>query len=363
MTEIAKDEYREQRLGNMKKLVELGYQPYGKAFGRTGTLVEVREKFREGKSVSVAGRLMTVRVMGKSVFADIRDGTDRFQVYARKDTLGDEAFRAFRLLDIGDHIGVTGRLFATRTGEKTLEVEKWSLLAKSLLPFPEKWHGLKDVEARYRQRYLDLVANPGVREIFNKRVGMIREIRNFLCERGFVETETPMLQAQPGGAAAKPFMTHYSALDTDIYLRIAPELYLKRLLVGGFDKVFELNRNFRNEGISRTHSPEFTMLEVYEAYSDVNGMKALVRDLVTRVAETVLGTLTVGSEENIVDLAPQWREVTYRDLIRERMGNDWFDLSTAEARKRARGGRSVSYGSRPSGSAHSCDPERFHPRG
>jgi lysyl-tRNA synthetase class 2 len=273
--------------------------------------------------------------MGKSLFADIHDGSDRIQIYAQKNVLGEEGYAAFKLLDVGDIIGVNGSLFTTRTGEVTVKVGGWDLLCKSLLPLPEKWHGLQDVDARYRQRYLDLIANPEVRTAFNQRIAAIREIRAFLAEEGFLEVETPMMQAQAGGAAAKPFVTHYDALGTDMVLRIAPELYLKRLLVGGFDKVFELNRNFRNEGLDRTHNPEFTMLEIYEAYTDVSGMKALIEGLITHVARTVYGGLRVGSEDNAIDLTPPWREVPYRELICERMGGDWFSLDLAEAGRRA----------------------------
>jgi lysyl-tRNA synthetase class 2 len=313
----------------------MGYAPYAGTFDRTGRINDILDSYEEDKTVSAAGRLMTVRVMGKSIFADIRDGSNRMQVYVQKNILGEDAFKAFKLLDIGDQIGVSGPLFTTKTGEKTVKVESWTLLAKSLLPLPEKWHGLKDVEARYRQRYLDLITNPEVRVLFNKRIMAVREIRNFLVERGFYEVETPMMQTLAGGAAAQPFVTHYNALDTDMYLRIAPELYLKRLLVGGFDKVFELNRNFRNEGLSRTHNPEFTMLEIYEAYTDVNGMKELIKGLIMHVAEKVFGQTVIGEGDNAIDLATPWREAAYSELIMERMGNDWFDLSVDDARIKA----------------------------
>jgi lysyl-tRNA synthetase class 2 len=329
------NEYRAQRLENMKKLEAAGHAPFGRAFERTGAIASIRAGFEEGKVVRAAGRLTTIRVMGKSMFADIRDGTDRFQVYVQKQEIGDESFLACHWLDAGDHIGVEGTLFTTRTGEKTIKVSSWCLMAKALLPLPEKWHGLRDTETRYRQRYLDLVANPEVRVQFDRRIKAIHEIRAFLTGRGFQEVETPMMQPQAGGAAAKPFVTHYSALGTDMCLRIAPELYLKRLLVGGFDKVFELNRSFRNEGLSRTHNPEFTMLEVYEAYSDLRGMKVLIEAMVMHVASTVYGSLKVGEGESAIDLTPPWREVAYRDLVRERMGQDWYDLSLTDARNRA----------------------------
>lgn len=336
MTDVSSNEYRDQRIAKMKKLEQSGYKPFGQAFGRTGRLAEIRAGFEENKKVSAAGRLTTIRSMGKSMFADLRDCTDRFQIYVQSNAIGKEAYDAFNLLDIGDSIGVEGTFFTTRTGEKTLKVEKWVMLSKALLPLPEKWHGLTDVEARYRQRYLDLIANPEVGELFRKRSMMIREIRNYLVNKSFMEVETPMLQHQAGGAAARPFVTHYTALNANMFMRIAPELYLKRLLVGGYDRVFELNRNFRNEGISRTHNPEFTMLEIYEAYSNVDGMKSLIEGLITHVAQTIFGTLKVGSGERAIDLTPPWREANYRDLIMEKAGSDWFRLTLAEARAKAR---------------------------
>ena len=335
MDEQPINEYVEQRRANMKALEAKGHTPFGRAFKRTGRLAEIRAAFEETKTVAIAGRLTTLRDMGKSIFADLRDGSDRFQIYAQKSSLGEDVFDAFKLLDLGDHIGVEGSLFVTRTGEPTLKIERWTLLSKALLPLPEKWHGLKDTDQRYRQRYLDLIANPGVREVFDRRIRIVREIRNYLVERQFQEVETPMMQPQPGGATARPFVTHYEALNTRMYLRIAPELYLKRLLVGGFDKVFELNRNFRNEGVSRTHNPEFTMMEVYEAYSDRRGMQALVEGMIVQVAQTVMGTLKVGTAEAPVDLTSPWREVAYRDLVLERLGSDWFSLNRDAMRVKA----------------------------
>jgi len=329
------NEYRAQRLANLGKLQAAGYTPYGSAFERTGRLAAVRAGFAEGQAVRVAGRLTTIRAMGKSVFADLRDGSDRFQIYVQRQALGDAAFEAFGWLDAGDHIGVQGTLFTTRTGEQTVKVETWTLLAKALLPLPEKWHGLKDTELRYRQRYLDLVSNPEVRVQFDRRIRAIAEIRAFLTARGFQEVETPMMQPQAGGAAARPFQTRYEALATDMYLRIAPELYLKRLLVGGFDRIFEINRCFRNEGLSRTHNPEFTMMEIYEAFGDLRSMKSLIEALVVHVATTVYGSLKVGEGERAIDLTPPWREAPYRDLVRERMGADWFETELPEARRRA----------------------------
>jgi lysyl-tRNA synthetase class 2 len=320
-------EYRAQRMLNMEKLREAGYAPFGGAFHTTGRLSEIRAGFEEDAGVRAAGRLVTIRKMGKSIFADLHDGTDRFQIFVQKNTLGEEAFAAFKLLDVGDLVGVAGELFVTRMGEQTIRIEEWTLLAKSLLPLPEKWHGLKDVDARYRQRYLDLISNDDVREVFLTRIRIIEEIRSFLKGRGFLEVETPMMQQQAGGAAARPFVTRYNALDTDMYLRIAPELYLKRLLVGGFDRVYELNRNFRNEGLDRTHNPEFTMLEIYQAYTDVSGMRELIECLITHVAQEVLGTLVIGEGEDALDLTPPWRSATYRELVCEEMGADWYEQS------------------------------------
>jgi lysyl-tRNA synthetase class 2 len=335
---VNESEFRAQRLANMQKLVELGYKPFGQAYQRTGRIGDLRAGFQEGRKISMAGRLVTRREMGKSIFADLVDGSGRLQIYVKKEKdnpASEAAFNAFQYLDIGDQIGVEGEMFVTKMGEPTVKVDRWVMLSKALLPLPEKWHGLQDVDLRYRQRYLDLIANPEVREVFNKRIQIVREIRSFLADRGFYEVETPMIQPMAGGAAANPFKTRYEALDQDMYLRIAPELYLKRLLVGGFDKVFEVNRNFRNEGLSRFHNPEFTMVEIYEAYGDVRTMMELVQGLVTHAAEKVMGTLLVGTKEQPIDLTPPWREVPYRDLVRERVGADWFDCDVDSMRAKA----------------------------
>lgn len=331
---VNESEYRAQRLANLARLKELGYPPFGGAFERTGRMADLKASFAEGRRVRVAGRMTARREMGKSVFADLRDGTDRLQLYLKKDEVGSGPFDAFAYLDFGDHIGVEGDLFTTRAGEKSIKVTAWTLLSKALLPPPEKWHGLQDVELRYRKRYLDLMANPEVREVFNKRAAMIWAIRQLLVSRGFVEAETPMMQPMAGGAAATPFRTHYDALSCDMFLRIAPELYLKRLLVGGFDKVFELNRNFRNEGLSRFHNPEFTMLEIYEAYGDLRSMQSLVQDLICHAAQTVMGTLHVGSKDQPIDLTPPWRSITYRELVCGVAGPDWFDVDLEAARRK-----------------------------
>ena len=293
--------------------------------------------------------------------------------------LGDEQFDIFRHLDLGDFIGRAGTLFTTKTGEISVKLASFIILAKALRPPPEKWHGLADTEIRYRQRYLDLIANPEVKEVFLKRSQIMREIRNFLHERGFVEVETPMMQAIPGGAAAQPFKTHHNALGCDFYLRIALELYLKRLLVGGIDRVFEIGRNFRNEGLSRKHNPEFTMLEAYQAYGDYETMMELVQSMICQVAQKVLGTLVIehkdaeGKVTKTIDLTPPWRRITYKDLVRERAGADWFELTpgrTPRARRRAgrrdrqgiRGFRSHPGGVREADRADADQPDLRHPR-
>ena len=330
-------EFRNQRLAHLETLKAAGHRPYGRAFERTGSLAEVRSAFAEGQAVRIAGRVVAVREMGKSVFAHVQDGTDKFQIYVQKNALGDESFAAFKAVDLGDFIGIDGELFTTRTGEQSLKVLKWELLSKALHPLPEKWHGLSDTEVRYRQRYLDLIANPDVRKVFNARSRILSYIRRFLEARGYFEVETPVLQTMAGGAIANPFKTFYNALGQSMYMRIAPELYLKRLLVGGYDKVFELGKNYRNEGLDRSHNPEFTALEIYEAYGDVRTMMKLVEELVSGAAQEVCGTMLVGKEgQEKIDLTPPWRVATYRDLVLEKAGADWFEKPVAAAREWAR---------------------------
>ena len=333
---LSSNEYRNQRIANMKKLESMGFKPYGKTFERT-PLSDVRMGFEENKIVRAAGRLMTIRRMGKASFATFNDGTGSFQIFIKKDLLTVEQYEAVGYLDLGDFMGVEGRLFVTKTGEPTIEVHQWTLLAKALQQPPEKFHGLQDVEERYRKRYLDLMMNPESRDRFNKRSAILREIRNFLHARGFTEVETPMMQDQAGGAAAKPFYTHHNALDKQMVMRIAPELYLKRLIVGGFDKIFELGKDFRNEGIDRTHNPEFTVLEIYEAYGDRKSMKDIIEGMLPYLCKTVLGKMTVeyGGAKEILDFTPPYREVAYYDIVKEVMGDDWFSISKDDAAKRA----------------------------
>ncbi len=331
----------EQRKAKLTALRAKGIDPFRNKFAPTETCAQARANYVEGREVLLAGRITAHREMGKSAFIDIRDQSGRMQVYAQKNVLGDEQFDIFQHLDLADFIGVRGTLFTTKTGEISVKLASFVILAKALRPPPAKWHGLEDTEIRYRQRYLDLIANPDVKELFLMRSEIVREIRNFLHDRGYVEVETPMMQAIPGGAAAQPFVTHHNALGCNFYMRIALELYLKRLLVGGFDRVFEIGRNFRNEGLSRKHNPEFTMLEAYEAYGDYESMMELVQSLVTGIAQNVLGTLTIehkdpeGKVLKTINLAPPWRRVPYKELVKERAGADWFDISPAQRRERA----------------------------
>jgi lysyl-tRNA synthetase class 2 len=271
----------------------------------------------QGPRFTIAGRLMAVNHFGKAAFVRVRDRAGQLQAYVRRDRLGEEAFAAFKQLDIGDFAGLSGTLFRTRTGEWTLMADSLRLLSKSVRPLPEKFHGLKDPEKRYRQRYVDLIMNPDVREIFTRRSRMIQEIRAFFLERGYLEVETPMMQPVPGGAEATPFKTHHNALGMDLYLRIAPELYLKRLVVGGFERVFEINRNFRNEGVSTQHNPEFTMVEFYQAYADYRDLMDLTEVLMARVAEAVTGSAVVAYQGQTVDFGGRWRRLTLFDSLVE----------------------------------------------
>jgi lysyl-tRNA synthetase class 2 len=287
-----------------------------------GTELAAETHDESGTCYRIAGRVMSMRKFGKAAFFHVQDMTERIQVYARKDLLGEEAFGLFKKWDVGDIVGVEGGLFKTKTGELSLEAQTLTMITKSLRPLPEKFHGLTDVETRYRQRYLDLIVNPESREVFKKRVEVIRLIREFLNNRGYMEVETPMMQPVPGGATAKPFRTHHNALDMDLFLRIAPELYLKRLLVGGFEKVFEINRNFRNEGLSTRHNPEFTMLEFYQAYSTYHDLMDLTEEMVSWLAHEVTGSMDVTYQGVQVDLAPPWRRLTMEESLVQIAGID-----------------------------------------
>ncbi|MCI0745685.1 MAG: lysine--tRNA ligase [Verrucomicrobia subdivision 3 bacterium] len=331
----------EQRKAKLAALRAKGIDPFANNFRPTEKCAAARAHYEEGREVALAGRITAHRDMGKSQFIDLKDQSGRIQVYAQKQTLGDQQYDIFKHLDLGDFIGVRGTMFTTKTGEISVKLTSFTIVAKALRPPPEKWHGLADTELRYRQRYLDLMANDDVRQVFLARSRIVREIRNFFDERGYVEVETPMMQAIPGGAAAQPFVTYHNALGCNFYLRIALELYLKRLLVGGIDRVFEIGRNFRNEGLSRKHNPEFTMLEAYEAYGDYETMMELVQSLVCRVAQNIIGSLKIehkdagGNVTRVIDLTPPWKRVKYKDIVREKAGADWFDISPAERRERA----------------------------
>jgi lysyl-tRNA synthetase class 2 len=337
---------REARLAKLEAIRAAGVDPYPTTSERTHTIAAALRLYEapEGiasddlpqEQLTLAGRIMLWRDMGKSVFAHIEDGTGRMQVYFRKDVLGEEAFARLKWLDLGDTVETTGTLFTTRTGEKTLKVSRWRLLSKSLLPLPAKGAGgdlkLFDPETRHRKRYLDLVANrEEVVPVFVGRSTMVQAMREFMFARGFVEVETPVLQPLYGGATARPFTTHHNTLDRDLYLRIAPELYLKRLIVGGLERVFEIARNFRNEGIDRSHNPEFTMMECYQAYADYQDMMSLTEELVAHSARAVNGTTRVLYSQVELDLAPPWKRMSLREAIAECTGIDYEEYPTVES--------------------------------
>lgn len=322
-----------QRRKNFEAICALGFDPYPHKFERTHTITEIVRTYGHYAgakppeelervnaelrqvAVRIVGRMMTTRLMGRAAFAHLSDGDQRLQIYIRSNEVSEREWQLYNHLDLGDFIGVEGYLFVTRTGELTVHVERLHFLAKAFLPLPEKWHGLQDIETRYRQRYLDLIANRASREVFVRRAQIIKEIRRFFDERGYIEVETPMLTPLATGAAARPFITHHNALDMDLYARIAPELYLKRLIVGGFEKVYELNRNFRNEGISTKHNPEFTMLEFYEAYSDYEDLMELTEELLTHLVRTVCGSLVIEYAGNRIDFTRPWRRLTLKEAI------------------------------------------------
>jgi len=334
--DISNDQHAVRR----NKLAEMragGFDPFRASVTQSHFSADAMKLYVEGQdnvvTVSVAGRLVTIRDMGKSQFVKILDQQGQLQLYVKKDVIGDVAYAAFKKLDLGDILGATGTLFVTKTGEITVRVERCTLVTKALRPLPEKWHGLSDAEQVYRQRYLDLIVNAESRARLMLRSRVVSHIRRFLEAQQFIEVETPVLESTAGGAAARPFKTHHNALGVDFFLRIATELRLKRLLVGGYDRVFEIGRIFRNEGVSRKHNPEFTMLEVYQAYSDHRGMMTLIKDMLTTLCRDVLGTTKIkhAASGQEIDFAGDWREVNYKDLIREATGDaEWFARSKAE---------------------------------
>lgn len=328
------------RREKLDRLREAGVDPYPPRFQRTHTAEEaialLERSADSSETVSLAGRVTAMRRMGKAAFLDLRDGSGRIQAYFKQESLGVEPYELLhQTVDLGDFLGVTGSLFHTKTGEPTIEAQTYTVLAKALRPPPEKWHGLQDVEVRYRQRYLDLISNAEVREIFITRSRIIQEIRRFMDARGYLEVETPILHASAGGAAARPFVTYHNALDRELTLRIALELHLKRLVVGGFDKVYEVGRIFRNEGVSTKYNPEFTMLESYEAYADYKRLMEMVEEMVSTVAGKVLGTTKAPLGETVIDFAPPWPRIPLRDAIRERSGVDFEEHQDIDALRAA----------------------------
>jgi lysyl-tRNA synthetase class 2 len=319
-------ELTQQRIRKLEASKKEGLNPYPNNFRVTHTSLDIQETFEPMseealKSIEerfcLAGRIVAIRDFGKASFIHIQDRKGRIQAYIQKNAVGDQAFQLFKTLDIGDFIGLEGKVFRTKTGELTLQAETLRLLVKSLRPLPEKWHGLTDIEARYRQRYLDLIANPKVKEIFQTRIRTIQRIRDFFNQRGFVEVETPMLHSIPGGATAKPFKTYHNALDMELYMRVAPELFLKRLVIGGFERIFEINRCFRNEGISTQHNPEFTMLEFYQSYATYEDMMSMTEELLCSMVQESHGGLSLTYQEKQIDFTPPWHRIRFKDAILE----------------------------------------------
>ena len=335
----------QQRISKLEEIKQLGYDPYPRKYQVDSYAAELIEKHADRHDfgekqfmVKIAGRIISAREHGKVGFLNIQDATGNIQIYIRRDRIGEKLYDdLYKRLDIGDIIGVEGWVFRTRTGELTVFVENLALLAKSLCPLPEKWHGLKDKELRYRQRYTDLIVNPDVKKVFLTRTKIIQIIRDFLNARGFVEVETPVLQPIYGGATARPFITHHNALGIDLYLRIADELYLKRLIVGGIDRVYEISKDFRNEGIDREHNPEFTMLELYQAYADYEDMMCLAEEMIAHVAREIHGSTVITYQGEKIDLAPPWQRISMLDSIRDALGTDIKGMSREELLKLATG--------------------------
>lgn len=333
---MAQESLVQNRIQKLQELRKRGINPFGEEkFPRTHLAQEIKDNFSslEGHNCSVAGRVLAIRSHGKSTFLDLFDWSGKIQILLRLDKVGEERYQLLEFLDIGDIIGVNGEVIKTRTGEITVEAENFVFLAKALQPFPEKWHGLREPELRYRYRYLDLIVNERTRDIFQKRTKILQGIRDFLTDRGYIEVDTPMMQVIPGGASARPFITHHNALDIDLYLRIAPELYLKRLLVGGMEKIFELGRCFRNEGISTRHNPEFTLLEVYLAYGNLDDMKRLTEDLLYHLATTVLGSEEIEYRGNIISLKPPFASFPLYEVLKKETGIDWEKVEDVKQAK------------------------------
>lgn len=331
------EKVQEDRLKKLEAIGELGIDPYGRRYDTAeavGSILARYEDDVEGQLADAAGRLVLIRDMGKMIFAHFRDESGQMQIALRKNAMDETTWKLVKLLDLGDIIAVSGLLQKTRTGEITIWADKLTLLCKSLNPMPEKFHGLTDVQARYRQRYLDLMANAESMENFKKRIAIIDHLRRMLKDRGFIEVETPMMQSICGGAAARPFSTHHNALDIDLFMRISPELYLKRLLVGGMEKVFEINRNFRNEGIDTTHNPEFTMMELYQAYADYEVMMEITEQLVSTAAREICGSTKLPYGDIEIDYSAPWRRAKYADLLQEHAGVSMMDIAAVRAKAR-----------------------------
>ncbi len=348
-------EYQEQvavRRDKLKELQDAGKNPYEQnTWPQDAFAADIKDEYADiaaeentGRIVCMAGRMMSKRVMGKASFADLRDTTGNIQLYVRRDGIGEDAYKDFKRFDIGDIIGVKGEVFRTKMGEISIKAETVVLLSKSLLPLPEKWHGLRDQEMRYRQRYLDLIVNPDVKKTFRTRSAIISEMRRYFDDRGFMEVETPILQVQAGGASARPFDTHHNTLNLEMHLRISLELYLKRLIVGGFDRVYEIGRNFRNEGMDKSHNPEFTMVELYQAYTDYNGMMDLCEDMMRTVGRKVLGgDAKVQFGDVMIDLEKPFDRFTMRELVKIHSGVDFDDVADDAAAKKLADERNIEY--------------------
>ncbi len=316
------DELKQVRLDKLKSLQDKNINAYGGKFERSHSIAEILENFVEETEVVICGRIIANRKHGKVMFVDLQDQTGKMQLFVKANNISPENFEIFQLLDIGDIIGVKGNLFKTKMGQESVRVQEFQVLSKSLSGLPEKWHGLKDVDLRYRQRYVDLIANSDVRDVFIKRSKIVSFIRSFLDNLGFLEVETPMLQTMAGGARGKPFKSHHNAYDMDVFLRIAPELYLKRLLVGGLERVYEMNRNFRNEGVSTRHNPEFTMLEIYQSYGDFSDMMKLTEDLISSAAKEITGSYKVNYQGKEIDFTAPWERRSFTKVVKEK-----FDIN------------------------------------